>query len=177
MRALTLILLAVIATGCSKGSEGPAIAMSDRSSSKGLFISWKHPVSRRTAILEEMDGMVWLYLTAPNSQTPDRDCPAFATGPLADTVDWESIAKTGEPPKLTKDVASATALIEHVTASEFTTTWSSDGESVALVRGGEIICMIVAGAQKGHSRAIAKQGPLGLPFDEALAQKTFPARK
>jgi hypothetical protein len=69
------------------------------------------------------------------------------------------------------------AQVEHVKASELTSTWSRDGESVGLVRGDEIICMIVAAAQKGHSRALGKQGPLGLPFDEVLAEKTFPARK
>jgi hypothetical protein len=37
--------------------------------------------------------------------------------------------------------------------------------------------MIVAGDQRGYSRALAVEGPLGLPFDEALAAATFPLPK
>lgn len=146
----------------------------DKSDEKGLFLSWQHPTTRRHAILEQMDGMVWLYLTAPDSMKPDRDCPAFTTLPPAETVDWKLIERTGQPPPITKDVATAAALIEHPIAREFGPFWSADGQSVAVVRGGQIICMIVAGAERGHSRALSKESPLGLPFDETLASRTFP---
>jgi hypothetical protein len=142
-----------------------------------MFLSWQHSVSKRHAILEEAGGMVWLYLTGPNSTKPEGHCPAFATQPLADTIDWKVIEKTGAPPSITKDIASATAIIEHAKGSELSPMWSANGESVALIRGGEILCMIVAGAEQGYSRAIATPGPLGLPFDDVVAGKTFPTQR
>lgn len=159
---------------CSKRPAEPAMTTNDKSDENGLFLSWQHPNSRRYAILEQMDGMVWLYLTAPDSMKPDRDCPVFSTIPPADAIDWNLIEKTGHPPPMTKDVASATAIIARPVASEYDSFWSADGQSVAMVRGGQMICMIVAGAERGHSRALSKESPLGLPFDDALASRTFP---
>ena len=176
-RLRNLILVLCLMAGlpcCSKRPTEPAMTTNDKSDKKGLFLSWQHPNSRRHAILEQMDGMVWLYLTAPDSLEPERDCPVFSTIPPADAIDWKLIEKTGHPPPMTKDVASATAVIEHPVASEYDSLWSADGQSVAVVRGGQMICMIVAGAERGHSRALSKESPLGLPFDDALASRTFP---
>ena len=58
-------------------------------------------------------------------------------------------------------------------AEDFNVTWSTDGASVGLVYPAEVIAMIVAGEKRGHSRALSRDGPLGLPFDDALAAKTF----
>ncbi len=149
------------------------IPAANQSDDKGLFLSWRHPVSHRTAILEEMDGMVWLYLSQPQTTQPARDCPAFVTATPPDSVDWERIKQTGEPPGITKDVAADQALIEHPSPEDFSTVWSSDGESVAVRHRGEIICMIVAGQKSGHSKAVAGSSPLGEPFDDSLFGSTF----
>lgn len=139
----------------------------------GLFLSWIHPVSHRTAILEEIDGMVWLYLSQPQTTQPERDCPAFVTTTPPDSVDWELIKQTGEPPCITKDVASNRARIEQPAPGDFSSVWSSDGESMAVKHQGSYICMIVAGHNRGHSRAIEISNPLGEPFDESLFASTF----
>jgi len=121
--------------------------------------------------------MVWLYLTAPGTKRPERDCPVFSTMPLAEKVDWAAIRDSGAPPRLTKDVASSEAVVARPVTGRFEAIWSSDGHSVALLRFDRCIAMIVAGAQRGHSRALAVEGPLGLPFDETLAAATFPSLK
>ena len=149
------------------------IPVANQSDERGIFLSWRHPVSQRTAILEEMDGMVWLYLSQPSTTRPVRDCPAFASASLPDSVDWQRIKQTGEPPRISKDVASDRAVIMGPVAADFSTVWSADGESVALRHQREIVCMIVAGAHRGHSRALARACPLGLPFDQSLASITF----
>ena len=121
--------------------------------------------------------MVWLYLTAPGTKRPERDCPVFSTAPLAEKVDWAAIRDSGAPPPLSKDVASSEAMVSRPVTGKFEAIWSSDGRSVALLRSGRCIAMIVAGAQRGHSRALAVESPLGLPFDDALAAATFPSLK
>ena len=149
------------------------IPVTDQSDARGLFLSWRHPVSNRAAILEESDGMVWLYLSHPEINRPARDCPAFITADPPATVDWERV-RQGEPPRIAADVATACSLIQEPVAADFSTSWTPDGESVAMRHRGEIICMIVAGHQRGHSRALGQKGPLGLPFDDPLASITFP---
>jgi len=168
-----LICLLAFLVGCSKKEPQPKTMMEDQSDAQGLFISWQNPVSMRYAILEELDGMAWLYLTEANSQKPIRDCPAFTTIPPIEKVDWELVKETGAPPPIDQSVASPTAMIESPGASDFEVSWTPNGESVALIRDNSIICMIVADAKRGHSRAIIKEGPLGLPFDEVLAAQTF----
>ena len=178
MRITALIaLLAFLLAACERRDTQTKmdIPAADQSDERGLFLSWRHPVSHRTAILEEMDGMVWLYLSQPETTQPARDCPAFITATPAESVDWERIQQTGEPPAITKDVASDQALIEHPSPEDFSTIWSSDGESVALQHRGEFLCMIVAEQQRGHSKALQQSSPLGEPFDEKLATSTFTA--
>ncbi len=148
------------------------VPAADQSDERGLFLSWRHPVSQRVAILEEGDGMVWLYLSHPEVTRPARDCPAFVTAPPPATVDWERV-RQGETPRIAADIATDRSLIQSPEAEDFGTTWTPDGESVALRYRGEIICMIVAGHQRGHSRAVSRVGPLGVPFDEPLALATF----
>ncbi|MEQ1748324.1 MAG: hypothetical protein ABL974_02800 [Prosthecobacter sp.] len=148
--------------------------MIDQSDKNGLFLSCQSAASGRHAILEEQDGMVWLYLTASNATKPERDCPAFTTRKPTTSVDWEQIKKTGEPPSITQDVASCSAWVIDAKPAEFSAVWSSNGESVGIVRNGHIVCMIISGERFGHSRAIAKESPLGLPFDDDIARKTFP---
>lgn len=148
----------------------------NQSNDGGIFLSWRHPVSHRTAILEEIDGMVWLYLSLPQTTEPARDCPAFVTDTPPDSVDWERIKQTGESPGITKDIATERALIEHPSPEDFSAVWSSDGGSVALRHRGELICMIVAGHKRGHSghsKAVAGSSPLGEPFDDSLFASTF----
>lgn len=116
--------------------------------------------------------MVWLYLSHPEVTRPARDCPAFITAPPPATVDWERVRR-GETPRIAADMATDRSFIQSPAAEDFGTTWTPDGESVALRHRGEMICMIVAGHQRGHSRAINGVGPLGVPFDEPLAIATF----
>ena len=168
-----LICLPAFFTGCREQEAQPRTKMEDQSDTHGLFVSWHNQTSKRYAILEELDGMAWLYLTEPGSQKPIRDCPAFTTAPPIEKVDWKRVAETGAPPSIDMSIASPTAMIENPSATDFEARWTSDGESVALLRGGSIIAMIVADAKRGHSRALIKEGPLGLPFDEALATQTF----
>lgn len=174
LRHATAVCLAALLLSCSKQPPNSVMNNSHASPGDGLFLSWQNTNSLRHAILEELDGMVWLYLTTPDSRKAERDCPAFTRRTPVEHVDWKLIEKTGAPPPISKDVASQTCQIQQPRAEDFSVSWSNDGESVGLVYHTKIIAMIVAGQKRGHSRALSKEGPLGLPFDEALAATTFP---
>ena len=87
-------------------------------------------------------------------------------------MDWERV-RQGEAPRIAADIATDRSFIESPAEEDFGTTWTPDGESVALWHRDEIICTIVAGHQRGHSRAVSRVGPLGVPFADPLAIATF----
>ncbi|MBC8403685.1 MAG: hypothetical protein H8E15_00540 [Planctomycetes bacterium] len=49
-----------------------------------LFLTDLHEASGRTAIIEETEGCIWLYVTAPNSKDPELDCWLVNTIPFED---------------------------------------------------------------------------------------------
>ena len=179
------VLIVILALGIRSACSRKPVAMveplqpgevviNNQSDKKGLLLSWQHPVSHRHAVLEELDGMAWLYLTNPGKLDPKRDCPAFATRPLTvEKVDMNAVSKLGAPPPISKDVASPEAVITGVVPGNLNTVWSEDGESVGLLYKGRIIAMIVSSATQGHSRALELASPFGLPFDEGLANLVF----
>jgi len=153
------------------------MSLNDQSDGEGIFLSWTHSDSRRTAIVEELDGMVWLYLTGSENHRPERDCPVFSTIPIIEKLDWGAVRESGTPPHLYREVATADAMLPNPLASEFSVVWSIDGQSVALHYSGRRIAMIVSGFELGHSAALLTKGPLGLPFDAELSDITFPPLK
>ncbi len=171
---ILVILLAFFLPSCSKPPAESSMPMIDQSDKNGMFLTCQHATSRRHAIVEQRDGMISLCLTEPESGRGVMGCPLYSTVPLPEAVDWELIARTGQSPPIMSDVASSEAVLTNPVASEFSAIWSPDGHSVAVVRGGRIVGMIVAKATRGHSRALARESAIGLPFDEALAIRTFP---
>ena len=148
--------------------------MIDQSDENGMFLTCQHATSRRHAIVDQSEGMIYFWLTEPESGRGVMGCPLYSTVPPPEAVDWELIARTGQSPPIMSDVASSEAVLANPVGSEFSAIWSPDGHSVAVVRGGRIVGMIVANATQGYSRALAKESAIGLPFDEALAMRTFP---
>jgi hypothetical protein len=171
---ILVVLLAFLLTSCSKPPTESSMHMIDQSDENGMFLTCQHSTSRRHAIVDQSEGMIYLCLTEPESGRGVMVCPLYSTVPPPEAVDWELIARTGQSPPIMSDVASSEAVLANPVGSEFSAIWSPDGHSVAVVRGGRIVGMIVANATQGYSRALAKESAIGLPFDGALALRTFP---
>jgi hypothetical protein len=74
------------------------------------------------------------------------------------------------PPPIVKSFAGPGAVVDAPEHSVWQFRWSTDGESVALVRDGVVVALIVSGQRRGHSAAIAAECPWGAPLrDEHLA--------
>ena len=172
--AILVKFLALFLPSCSRAPIDSTTPMIDQSDKNGMFLTCQHATSRRHAIIDQRDGMIYLCLTEPDSGRGVMGCPLYSTVPPPDFVDWELIARTGQSLPIMSDVASSEAVLTYPVASEFSAIWSPDGHSVAVIRGGRIVGMIVAKYTRGYSRALAKESAIGLPFDEALAIRTFP---
>jgi hypothetical protein len=141
----------------------------------GIFLNSEHPVSKRTAIFEDDGGAAYLYLTVPREMRPDGDVVVYCTGVLASKADALKAAQSGLPPPLTADAASPEAVVRDAAPTDFSFKWTADGSGVALVRKGKPVAMLLSGPTKtrGYSRALAREGFFGKPWDQAVYSSSF----
>jgi hypothetical protein len=140
-----------------------------------IFLTSEHAASHRTAILEQDGGVAFLYVTVPGSLEPEGDIVVYSTGILATEAEALRAAQDGTPPPLTKDAATAEAVIRDATARDFSFRWSADGKGIALLRDGRPVAMLLPESKKyvGYSRALAKRCPFGRPWDDTLFRASF----
>ena len=139
-----------------------------------IFIHSRNPVSGRFAILEDNDTVAFLYLTARGIQKPERDAIAYMRVPPPENVDWEEMAKKGEPPLLSRAFASSEAVLTNPSSADCSFRWAEDGEAAVLLYRGQPIALVSASEKRGHSRAAAKENPLADPWDWKLYESLFP---
>ncbi len=137
------------------------------------FVTTQHPSSLRRAIFEDDGETAWLYLTAPRSHRPERDCWPYNRHPARPTEELASY-RDGPPP-VSAEFAGAGAYRTMQETPHIRFSWSRDGESVACVLDGEVVGFIAAGYLRaaGFSRHLSKAGPWGQSWDEALYRRVF----
>jgi hypothetical protein len=143
------------------------------SDADGFLLDRQHPGSLRYAILEASARCAWLYLTVPENYRVERDAFVFSPGPLVTRDEAVGSASLGEAPPLSVDYATPEAVLPDARREHFAFRWSDDGQSVAVLYQGNPIAMIVAGAERGYSRALSRSGPFGFPWDSEVYDATF----
>jgi hypothetical protein len=138
-----------------------------------IFLQSQSPVSKRLAVLEDNGKVAFLYLTEPSTPRPVRDAIVYMRVQPIEAVDWERIKRTGDTPLLRRDWASPSAVIKNPKAPEFTFKWSTDGESVAVLRNGQPLAFASEKDRYGYSRAVTVTNPLANAWDEARYTTLF----
>ena len=146
----------------------PQLAMAEE-----IFLQLQSPVSKRHAVLEDNGKVAFLYLTEPSIPRPVKDAIVYMRVQPIEAVDWERIKKTGDTPLLRRDLASPSAVITNPKALEFTFKWSTDGESVAVLRNGQPLAFASVKDRYGYSRAVSVTSPLANAWDEARYTTLF----
>ena len=143
---------------------------------EGIFLSSRNAVSGRHAVFEDNGASAWLYLTEAGSQRPERD--VFVYSPIEPVAKESAIAeaKAGKPPPLAADYAVSSEPFASPAVASLSFLWSADGQSVSLLHEGEPIAMIAAESQQGFSKAVARPGPYGLPWNQSVYRGHFGAR-
>lgn len=139
----------------------------------GIFLQGTHPVSARSAVLEDDGHVAYLFLTAAGSFVPERQVAAYTRKPPVASVDWWELKLTGDTAPIWRDVASAQATIPEPNAKELSFRWSQDGQAVCLLRNGQPIAFVSSSHVHGYSKALAKPSVLGIPWDKRAYQLTF----
>tara|TARA_R110001592_G_scaffold132514_1_gene347179 strand:- start:1775 stop:2293 length:519 start_codon:yes stop_codon:yes gene_type:complete len=133
----------------------------------------QNPKSGRVAILEDNGTSCWLYLTAPRERELEKGCLVYSAVEPTSTLNVEALGHSGETPMLSREFASGTAIISGAKAENFTFEWSQDGDSVCVVYRGNPKTMLVGESEDGFSKAIAKEGLFGKPWDQSVYTQTF----
>ena len=158
MRTLFLILTFIFA--------GHALA-------ENIYIDSENSASGRSVILEEHDDAAYLYLTDDEGESLERDALAYMRIEPPKVVDWQARMAQGNPPILSRDLASSSAVKSDTEESDFTFKWSSDGESAALLYHGDPIAFVSVNQEFGYSKAVIKASLISYPWDQKLYEKYF----
>lgn len=138
-----------------------------------IFLQSQSPVSKRHAVLEDNGKVAFIYLTEPSIPKPMKDAIVYMRVEPIEAVDWERITNTGDTPLLRRDLASPSAVIRNPKASEFSFKWSTDGESVAVLRNGQPLAFALVKDRHGYSRAVSVSSPLANAWDDARYTTLF----
>lgn len=137
---------------------------------------WNH-TSRRHALLCNEGDSAWFYLTKPGPNGPGSPgivASAFVynlVSPPPKLTDVRSWAP-GAPPAA-EGFAGPGAYVSNLPADGWEIHWSEDGESVALLREGEPMTMIVGPGHETYSRHLLKEGGWGRPWSATVYHRTF----
>ncbi len=136
-----------------------------------LFLDNQNPISLRWAILEDDDKSAWLYLTEPRTEHPIADVFVYNRIKPIKTKDVKKIY--GGPPPIDEAHANNQSVISKPETHHFSFAWSSDGNSIAVIKEGNPITMIINAEKHGYSKGIGVNGPWGHVWDEVLYQRVF----
>lgn len=138
---------------------------------KPLFLSERHPVSHKAAILADEGVSVWLYMTDSGSDYPVADCWLLNTVPSPEHLN--GYRGDSAPPAILKFVVPGSegdAPLE----SDIELRWAPDGHSVALLVKGTPLGFIAQGNKHGYSKNLVTASPFGMPFEQELYERLFP---
>lgn len=138
-----------------------------------IFLQEEHPRSGRFAFFEVNHYSGWLYLDDPDAPGPEKKALVFSTGDLAPLDEAIKVANAGGRPPLAHEYASAQAIIDDAHPDEFFFWWSEDGRSVALMRLGHPLAMIIADNDRGHTKAVTVKGFYGNPWQQERYEHLF----
>ncbi|MGP0064961.1 MAG: hypothetical protein ACLQGP_15355 [Isosphaeraceae bacterium] len=131
-----------------------------------FFLGERHPVSGRTATFDDDGTSAWLYLSVPGAARVVADAWVYnrVTPPAASDV---GRYRPGPPPAAV-GFAGPDALCVDPGAHRGSLAWSTDGESVAVLRDGLALALIAQAGRPGYSRLLSRSGPWGRVWDEEL---------
>ena len=143
----------------------------------GLFIASRSDRSRRTAVIAEEIDSIWLYLSAPGEERPERDCWLLNTHAAPARPAPDEYERRGSPPPLPADRILSAPPQDPLSPELWSLSWSDDGESVAAVFDGTAVGFITAGGTRGVARYVAGNAPAWAdPWDEDAYSRIFTRR-
>lgn len=132
---------------------------------EALFLTSPHEASGRNAILEETEGCIWLYVTAPGSNDPELDCWLVNTIPFESMPELDYFRGWQLPPPVIEEFAGPGAVIEEPGKFQWSLRWAKDGNSVTAYCDDKPLGKIELDPPSSLAIHLAKEGPWGKPWN------------
>ena len=128
-----------------------------------MLVRESNPISNRSATVESNHTCAWLYLSAPGSDTIDKDVWLYNL--ISAPTPSEIEQYRGQAPPAPNNVIYSPGTVGSPTNANLAFRWSEDGEAVAVWIFNELHAFIVPESKRGYSRLIQVDCPWGHPID------------
>lgn len=132
----------------------------------------RHDGSGRTAIIDRAGASLWFYLSHPGTTAPASDC-WLANLNEQTPDDLSAFREAGLPPPAPASILEDGAFNLPTRPSEYSISWSHDGEAASASVDGQPIAFIAAGRKPGFHAYVRTECPWGRPFDSGLHRELF----
>lgn len=139
-----------------------------------LYLSSTHDASGRSAVVEETEGCIYLYLTRPHSGHLVKDCWLANTAAFESLPELDHFRSRSLPPPAGPEFVGDGALVESPLDRAWSLRWNQDGSAIAVELNGQPIGMIAADPPAARALHVAKLGPWGAPWDQTHFERLFP---
>src|SRR5579872_4950990 len=138
---------------------------------KEQHIERTHPLSKRTAIVEDDGSSAWLYLTRPDSLQPVCDCWIYnrISPPDPGKIDLYR----GGPPPACIGFADANDVYATAEGPTIHLVWSASGEDVAVFVDGIVLAFASAQLSSGYAKLLLRSGPWGRTWNQTMYDVLF----
>ena len=136
-----------------------------------LWLEFDCETSGRTAIVEDLGDSVWVFLTAPDGSTIERDCWLFNKKSAAPEPDLERYRSQSIPPPAPASLIHGAGRRDVPAEEHWSARWSQNGDSVVIAVDGIDLGLASTGAESGMSRYLVEECGWGQPWDDALLRR------
>lgn len=126
-----------------------------------LFAHSSHEVSGRCAVLEEVEGSIWLYLMRAEGEPPELDCWLANTIAHHEQQAPEHYRSAHLPPPAPPSLVSGECVIASPSAHAWSLRWSADGGAVAALCDGRVLGFLCSRRMAAYSHHLTKDCPWG----------------
>jgi len=134
-----------------------------------IYLDSVSPSGLHQCIIEGDSRTVWMYLHDLESRSVIADAPICSLVELMPLEEFKASYRGEGAPPLVVGYASERSVILDMSIERLRIEWQSDGISVLAYVDDEPFTLIVAGEQKGYSKAVRATGPWGQPWDDEAA--------
>lgn len=141
--------------------------------SEPLFLQSTHDISGRSAVLDEVEGSVWLYLMSAAGAPPERDCWIANTLAHEEQRELQYYRTEGLPPPTPPKVTNADCIVAEPSKHSWELRWNADGDAVAVHCDGKVRGFICARSQASYAYHLRVDGPWGRAWHQQAFEQRF----
>ncbi len=141
--------------------------------SESLFLQSTNDTSGRLAVLDEVEGSVWLYLMPRGGEQPEFYCWLANTLALDEQPSLVHYQALNLPPPAESEFVTPGCVLLEPSNHAWEFRWSADGESVAALCDNNVRGFICAWMESSYAYHIRADCPWGRAWSQRMFDRRF----